>query len=840
MSLYLDNNTESLTVNAGFVSTVVIMPQNERYAITEDGAIIDEGNWVESDGEPVVAGDTIVVEGDISIASDITVTSTSFTIRGVRTPIETITVNGQVLDFTTGSIAGAEGETDLTLTLSGFENESEAFTPTGGSMALLAGYETLPSVDSAGLSGGSTHPGRDFLCYSLPVVADGTIEALDIKTILEPASAGALTIKVWRLDSGTLEFIGESSLPALSVGDNIGVPLDTPLAVQSGDILGFHLAANDGRLGRTAAAADSIKWNGGAASDYNEDMPELTVSDGLAYEFSFGANGTLASSALTITSPTSQNRSKQRDNNNQYTYTISGSITDLPANAIVRYSLDGGAYQTLDANPTTDFSGSVTVTSTQDVTIDIYDGSTSYSSQTITLRAVAWILGDGQSNMASRGFNNQSLTLESGAQTPVALKGSTFGIASDPMGIDSQAAGSWQLEFLSLLANANKDVTYGFANVAEGGTSVNRWIKSASDLYPRITNAFNLTGGFEYAITLLGETDASNSMPQAEAESKYGSFIDDKKADFGVDTYLVNFPKLNYPGNDAMRAAFAELVANNDNCFDGGDLRPLDIANTGGDGIHLQTDAQLSGAANIIYAAITEGVNQPPVANAGPDQSVAAGATFTLDGSASIDTDGTIVEYRWTQPAGDTVALDLTDPIRPVGVAPSTANAQTLTFSLITVDDQGAESPADTVDIHVAAEVEDPVENNDLLEAVSKQKFVIQPTAVMPAFTGRSNIEELKFKLGSTNELISLDNQGYYNFDENETDRVIVITDAGEISSENGDIEWEGSSLYVRFGAFSAKDSHLSGRVVVFLAGDERGVVFAGPGLPANLMIRFN
>ena len=241
-------------------------------------------------------------------------------------------------------------------------------------------------------------------------------------------------------------------------------------------------------------------------------------------------------------------------------------------------------------------------------------------------------------------------------------------------------------------------------------------------------------------------------------------------------------------------------------------------------------------------AIIPPDTNTPPTANAGPDQSVEAGATFTLDGSASADTNtgGTIVEYRWTQPAGDTVALDLTDPIRPVGVAPSTANAQTLTFSLITVDDQDAESVADTVDIHVAAEVEDPVENNDLLEAVSKQKFVIQPTAVMPAFTGRSNIEELKFKLGSTNELISLDNQGYYNFDENETDRVIVITDAGEISSENGDIEWEGSSLYVRFGAFSAKDSHLSGRVVVFLAGDERGVVFAGPGLPANLMIRFN
>lgn len=238
---------------------------------------------------------------------------------------------------------------------------------------------------------------------------------------------------------------------------------------------------------------------------------------------------------------------------------------------------------------------------------------------------------------------------------------------------------------------------------------------------------------------------------------------------------------------------------------------------------------------------LASAINQLPTANAGADQSVEAGATFTLDGSASIDTDGTIAEYRWTQPAGDTVALDLTDPVRPVGVAPSKSTAQTLTFSLITVDNDGLESVADTVNIDVAAEVIMPPDTDpELLEAVAKQKFTIQPTTVMPAFTGRSNIEELKFKLVSTNSEINLDNQGFYDFDENETDRVIVITEDGEVSSENGDIEWEGSSLYVRLGAFSTRQSQLSARVVVFLAGDERGVVFAGPGLPANLIIKFH
>ncbi|HIC77572.1 MAG TPA: hypothetical protein EYP02_00170, partial [Sulfurovum sp.] len=351
-------------------------------------------------------------------------------------------------------------------------------------MTLLAGFETLPTIQPGnGLSGGTTSPGREFFCYSLPVTTNGTAQTIDL-AMLQESSSGTITVKQWRLNGSTLEYIAESSIGAVSTGDNTDIALNTPLQVQTGDIIGLHQTANNGSgFGRLAASADAIKWNGGTPSDYNADMSESEVSDSLALEIAFSLRGTDSGGSgnpvLTITSPDAQSRMKQRDSNNQRTYTISGSIADLPANAVVRYSLDGGAYQTLDANPTTTFSGSITVTSTQDVTIDIYDGTTSYSSQTITLRAVAWILGDGQSNMASRGFNNQSLTLESGAQTPVALKGSTFGIASDPMGIDSQAAGSWQLEFLSLLANANKNVTYGFANVAEGGTSVNRWIKSA-------------------------------------------------------------------------------------------------------------------------------------------------------------------------------------------------------------------------------------------------------------------------------------------------------------------------------------------------------------------------
>ncbi len=40
----------------------------------------------------------------------------------------------------------------------------------------------------------------------------------------------------------------------------------------------------------------------------------------------------------------------------------------------------------------------------------------------------------------------------------------------------------------------------------------------------------------------------------------------------------------------------------------------------------------------------------PPIANAGVDQSVLAGDTIVLDGSASTDADGEIVKYAWTIP----------------------------------------------------------------------------------------------------------------------------------------------------------------------------------------------
>jgi Big-like domain-containing protein/K319-like protein len=94
-------------------------------------------------------------------------------------------------------------------------------------------------------------------------------------------------------------------------------------------------------------------------------------------------------------------------------------------------------------------------------------------------------------------------------------------------------------------------------------------------------------------------------------------------------------------------------------------------------------------------------INQPPVANAGPDQNVFWGALVTLDGTASSDPEGQPLTYTWTQVRGPDVtdgAGFLTGP-QPTFTAPS-QNTR-IDFSLV-VNDGSLSSPSNRVRINVA------------------------------------------------------------------------------------------------------------------------------------------
>jgi hypothetical protein len=92
---------------------------------------------------------------------------------------------------------------------------------------------------------------------------------------------------------------------------------------------------------------------------------------------------------------------------------------------------------------------------------------------------------------------------------------------------------------------------------------------------------------------------------------------------------------------------------------------------------------------------------QSPVANAGPDQNVDAGATVVLDGTASFDPDGKALSFRWDQTGGADVtggAGYLTGP-EPSFTAPSVAT--TIELSLVVSDGVESSQP-DVVRIFVS------------------------------------------------------------------------------------------------------------------------------------------
>jgi hypothetical protein len=87
-------------------------------------------------------------------------------------------------------------------------------------------------------------------------------------------------------------------------------------------------------------------------------------------------------------------------------------------------------------------------------------------------------------------------------------------------------------------------------------------------------------------------------------------------------------------------------------------------------------------------------VNQPPAANAGPDQNVNEGVSVALNGTGSTDPDGGMLTYYWLQTGGTPVTLDNPGSAQPRFLANTGGASSSLVFSL-TVTDPGGLSSSD-------------------------------------------------------------------------------------------------------------------------------------------------
>jgi PKD repeat protein len=117
--------------------------------------------------------------------------------------------------------------------------------------------------------------------------------------------------------------------------------------------------------------------------------------------------------------------------------------------------------------------------------------------------------------------------------------------------------------------------------------------------------------------------------------------------------------------------------------------------------------------------------NQPPMANAGPDQIVDEGRSVTLNGANSTDPDDDgIAAYHWTQTGGSPVALS--DPNGPQSTftAPDVGAAgASLTFELTVVDQSGLEN-TDSCVVNVTWLNEPPAADAGMGQTVAERHVV--------------------------------------------------------------------------------------------------------------------
>jgi serine protease len=112
----------------------------------------------------------------------------------------------------------------------------------------------------------------------------------------------------------------------------------------------------------------------------------------------------------------------------------------------------------------------------------------------------------------------------------------------------------------------------------------------------------------------------------------------------------------------------------------------------------------LDAAAAVAAAAAAPG-GVPPLADAGPDRTVAPGTVVTLDGRGSIAFNGkSITSYAWRQVDNGATRVALSGPSNPLAGFTAPAAGQTLVFELTVIDNSMPTPKSDTIDVAITVQ----------------------------------------------------------------------------------------------------------------------------------------